>query len=46
MSIGAGAKIESTSKNASVSRVKFSLPIVLPTVGRFPEDGARGCVPK
>jgi Trypsin-co-occurring domain 2 len=33
MSIGAGGKVESTSKNASVSHVKFSLPVVLPSVG-------------
>jgi len=35
MSIGAGGKAESSTKNASVSHVKFTLPIILPSVGKW-----------
>lgn len=38
MSIGAGGKVESTTKNSSASHVRFSLPIVLPSVGQLPAE--------
>jgi hypothetical protein len=33
MGVGVGGKLEATNKNSSVSRVKFSLPVILPSAG-------------
>ena len=33
MSAGLGGNVASSSKNSSVSRIKFSIPIILPSVG-------------